>query len=59
MISATSMPLTEGAIITVVKNFGGDFGLQRMYANIGMMAMTPIAGINENNSIIFKSINYP
>ena len=39
------MPLTEGALITVVKNYGGDFGLQRMYANLGMMVLTPFTGL--------------
>ncbi|RXG53163.1 Major facilitator superfamily domain-containing protein 6-A [Armadillidium vulgare] len=41
---ATSMPLLEGAAVTIIKQHGGDFGFQRMFCNVGMMVMTPISG---------------
>ena len=38
------MPLLEGAAVTILKEHDGDFGFQRLYCNLGMMVMTPIAG---------------
>ena len=40
-----SLPLFEGAVIAILRNNNGDFGLQRLYANIGTVVMTPISGV--------------
>ncbi|RXG51873.1 hypothetical protein Avbf_12790 [Armadillidium vulgare] len=42
---ASSMPLLDGAAVTILKEHNGDFGFQRMFANLGMMIMSPISGM--------------
>ncbi|XP_076033207.1 major facilitator superfamily domain-containing protein 6-like [Oratosquilla oratoria] len=41
---ATSFPLFEGAVMAVLQQNKGDFGLQRLYANLGSIILTPISG---------------
>ncbi|RXG51870.1 Major facilitator superfamily domain-containing protein 6 [Armadillidium vulgare] len=43
--STSSMPLLDGAAVTILKEHNGDFGFQRMFANLGMMIMSPISGM--------------
>ncbi|KAL7638054.1 UNVERIFIED_CONTAM: hypothetical protein RMT77_011679 [Armadillidium vulgare] len=42
---SSSMPLLDGAAVTILKEHNGDFGFQRMFANLGMMIMSPISGM--------------
>lgn len=44
MFAATSMPLFEGAVVTILKQYNGDFGFQRMYGSLGPLVMTPVSG---------------
>ncbi|RXG59495.1 Major facilitator superfamily domain-containing protein 6 [Armadillidium vulgare] len=36
---------SNGAAVTIIKEHKGDFGFQRMFANLGMMTVTPISGL--------------
>lgn len=41
---ATSFTLFDGAAIAVVREHKGDYGLQRLYGNLGGIVLTPISG---------------
>ncbi|XP_068213541.1 LOW QUALITY PROTEIN: major facilitator superfamily domain-containing protein 6-A-like [Palaemon carinicauda] len=41
---ATSFTLFDGAAIAVVREHKGDYGLQRLYGNLGGIVITPISG---------------
>ncbi|KAK3857627.1 hypothetical protein Pcinc_036130 [Petrolisthes cinctipes] len=38
------MTLFDGATMAILKEHGGDYGLQRMYATLGIVILTPISG---------------
>ncbi|XP_064091536.1 uncharacterized protein LOC135205117 isoform X2 [Macrobrachium nipponense] len=44
MTLATSFTLFDGAAIAVVREHKGDYGLQRLYGNLGGIVLTPISG---------------
>lgn len=39
------MPLVEGAIVSILKQYNGDFGFQRIYGSLGPLIMTPLSGL--------------
>lgn len=39
------MPLFEGAVVSVVKQYDGDLGFQRIYGSLGPLVMTPLSGM--------------
>ncbi|XP_045110373.1 major facilitator superfamily domain-containing protein 6-like [Portunus trituberculatus] len=41
---AASFSLFDGATMAITKQYGGDYGLQRLYSNVGSIVMTPISG---------------
>ncbi|KAA0185186.1 hypothetical protein HAZT_HAZT007759, partial [Hyalella azteca] len=43
-LTATSMPLFEGAVVTILKQYDGDFGFQKIYGSLGPLIMTPVSG---------------
>uniref|UniRef100_A0A1B6CUD4 Major facilitator superfamily (MFS) profile domain-containing protein n=1 Tax=Clastoptera arizonana TaxID=38151 RepID=A0A1B6CUD4_9HEMI len=45
MISGTAFAMFEGAVIAILRNHKGDYGLQRIYAAIGGMISSPLSGI--------------
>ncbi|KAB7505011.1 Major facilitator superfamily domain-containing protein 6 [Armadillidium nasatum] len=61
---SSSMPLLDGAAVSILKEHRGDFGFQRMFANLGMMIMTPISGMlidyfsNQNGFQDFRPAMY-
>lgn len=42
---ATSFTLFDGATMAVLKEHKGDYGLQRLYGNIGAIVITPLSGV--------------
>ncbi|KAJ1527129.1 hypothetical protein ONE63_008663 [Megalurothrips usitatus] len=45
VISGTSFAMFEGAVIAILREHGGDYGLQRIYASIGGMISSPLSGV--------------
>ncbi|KAE8737056.1 hypothetical protein FOCC_FOCC017486, partial [Frankliniella occidentalis] len=45
VISGTSFAMFEGAVIAILREHNGDYGLQRIYASIGGMISSPLSGI--------------
>lgn len=43
--SASSLSLFDGATMAIMMQHGGEYGLQRLYSNLGSIVMTPISGI--------------
>lgn len=44
MIGGTAFAMFEGAVIAVLRDKKADYGLQRIYASIGGMISSPVAG---------------
>lgn len=44
MIGGTAFAMFEGAVIAVLRDKKADYGLQRIYASIGGMISSPLAG---------------
>lgn len=44
MISGTSFAMFEGAVIATIREQKADYGLQRIYGNIGGMITSPLSG---------------
>ncbi|XP_042222971.1 major facilitator superfamily domain-containing protein 6-like [Homarus americanus] len=42
---ATSFTLFDGAAIAILKQYSGEYGLQRLYANLGAIVVTPVSGV--------------
>ncbi|XP_042865012.1 major facilitator superfamily domain-containing protein 6-like [Penaeus japonicus] len=42
---ATSFTLFDGATMAVLKEHKGDYGLQRLYGNVGAIVVTPLSGV--------------
>ncbi|XP_054269078.1 uncharacterized protein LOC128990629 [Macrosteles quadrilineatus] len=45
MISGTAFAMFEGAVIAILREHKGDYGLQRIYASIGGMISSPLSGM--------------
>ncbi|XP_034242969.1 major facilitator superfamily domain-containing protein 6-B-like [Thrips palmi] len=45
VIGGTSFAMFEGAVIAILREHNGDYGLQRIYASIGGMISSPLSGI--------------
>lgn len=45
VFTAVSFSLFDGAIIIMLREHGGDYGLQRLFSNLGVIIMTPLSGI--------------
>ncbi|KAK4306271.1 hypothetical protein Pmani_021893 [Petrolisthes manimaculis] len=41
---AVSHTMFQGATMAILREFNGDYGLQRLYANLGAIVMTPLSG---------------
>jgi len=44
IIGGTAFAMFEGAVMAILKDQKADYGLQRVYANIGGMISSPISG---------------
>ena len=44
VLKSSSMSLFDGASIAIIKEYGGDFGLQKVFGAIGSIIFSPIAG---------------
>ena len=44
VLKSSSMSLFDGASIAIIKEHGGDFGLQKVFGAIGSIIFSPIAG---------------
>ena len=44
ILKSSSMSLFDGASIAIIKQHGGDFGLQKVFGAIGSIIFSPIAG---------------
>lgn len=42
---ATSFTLFDGAAMAILKEHKGEYGLQRLYANLGAIVVTPVSGV--------------
>ncbi|XP_063872260.1 major facilitator superfamily domain-containing protein 6-B-like [Scylla paramamosain] len=42
---AGSFSLFDGATMAITMQYGGEYGLQRLYSNLGSIVMTPISGV--------------
>jgi hypothetical protein len=45
IIGGTAFAMFEGAVMAVLREQKADYGLQRVYANIGGMISSPLSGI--------------
>uniref|UniRef100_A0A8D8T4W9 Major facilitator superfamily domain-containing protein 6 n=1 Tax=Cacopsylla melanoneura TaxID=428564 RepID=A0A8D8T4W9_9HEMI len=45
IIGGTAFAMFEGAVIAILREHKGDYGLQRIYASIGGMISSPLSGI--------------
>jgi MFS family permease len=45
MIGGTAFAMFEGAVIAILREQSADYGLQRVYANIGGMISSPLSGL--------------
>ncbi|XP_045105276.1 major facilitator superfamily domain-containing protein 6-A-like isoform X2 [Portunus trituberculatus] len=41
---AASFTLFDGATMVILRRSGGDYGLQRLYGNLGIVVLTPLSG---------------
>ena len=44
LLRASSLMLFEGAVIAIIKSYGGDYGLQKLFGNAGAILFGPLAG---------------
>jgi len=61
ILKASSLVLFEGAVMSIIKQHGGDIGLQKLFATFGGLIFGPIAGAmidlsNEDVSNIYMSV---
>jgi len=45
IIGGTAFAMFEGAVMAILREQKADYGLQRVYANIGGMISSPLSGI--------------
>ncbi|XP_017782845.1 PREDICTED: uncharacterized protein LOC108567096 [Nicrophorus vespilloides] len=45
IIGGTAYTMFEGAVIAILREYKADYGLQRMYASLGGMISSPLAGL--------------
>ena len=45
IIGGTAFAMFEGAVMAILREHEADYGLQRVYANIGGMISSPLSGI--------------
>ena len=45
IIGGTAFAMFEGAVMAILREQEADYGLQRVYANIGGMISSPLSGI--------------
>ncbi|XP_058802857.1 uncharacterized protein LOC131670894 isoform X2 [Phymastichus coffea] len=45
VISGTTFPMFEGAVIAIIREHKADYGLQRIYGSIGGMISSPLSGL--------------
>jgi len=45
IISGTAFAMFEGAVVAILREQKADYGLQRVFANVGGMISSPISGI--------------
>jgi hypothetical protein len=42
---ASSLMLFEGAVVSIIKQHGGDYGLQKLFGTFGAVIFGPLSGI--------------
>ena len=45
IIGGTAFAMFEGAVMAILREQKADYGLQRVYANIGGMISSPLSGV--------------
>lgn len=45
IIGGTAFAMFEGAVMAILREQKADYGLQRVYANVGAMISSPLSGI--------------
>ena len=45
ILKASSLVLFEGAVMSIIKEHGGDIGLQKVFSTFGGLIFGPVAGI--------------
>jgi hypothetical protein len=48
VFKASSLTLFEGAVVVIIKEQGGDYGLQKLFGTLGAILFGPIAGTGDN-----------
>ena len=44
LLRASSLMLFEGAVVAIIKSYGGDYGLQKLFGTAGGILFGPLAG---------------
>ena len=45
ILKASSLVLFEGAVMSIIKEHGGDIGLQKVFSTFGGLIFGPVAGV--------------
>ena len=45
ILRASSLMLFEGAVVSIIKQHGGDYGLQKLFGTFGAIIFGPLSGI--------------
>ena len=45
VLRASSLMLFEGAVVSIIKKHGGDYGLQKLFGTFGAVIFGPLSGI--------------
>ncbi len=60
VLRASSLMLFEGAVVVIIKEHGGDYGLQKLFGTAGAVVFSPIAGkiIDASSSTVVNHEDY-
>ena len=45
ILRASSLMLFEGAVVSIIKQHGGDYGLQKLFGTLGAVIFGPLSGV--------------
>lgn len=45
VLRASSLMLFEGAVVSIIKQHGGDYGLQKLFGTFGAVIFGPLSGV--------------
>ena len=45
ILRASSLMLFEGAVVSIIKQHGGDYGLQKLFGTFGAIIFGPLSGL--------------